>query len=75
MKSGPISSFSNLRVLIALILLTPLYMVANPSPVSAQSSDTFGAIYFDENERVFGASSDHSDLAQAERVPELTSFY
>ncbi len=54
--------------LIALILILPFFMIAAALPASAQSSDTYGSIFFDEDERVFGFSSDHSDRGQAEQV-------
>jgi serine/threonine-protein kinase len=54
--------------LIALILILPFFMIAAAIPASSQSSDTYGAIFFDEDERVFGFSQDHSDRGQAESV-------
>jgi hypothetical protein len=57
-----------LSALISIILLVPFLIIAAASPVSAQSSDSVGVIYFDEDERVFGVSSDHTDIKQAERV-------
>ncbi len=60
---------SRLLVLSALILLIPLYMIAAVSPVSAQSKDAWGAIYYSPGVGgEFGSSWDIKSQDEANRV-------